>query len=71
MSRVDRSCTIYIALLLFLPVWGWEGLPPLWSAVDLAEHYVTTPDGEHCSEICPHPTSPIDLPQASPSHVVV
>lgn len=65
MPRLDRSWKVYVVLLLFLPVWWWLGLPPLWSAVDLAEHYVTTPEGEHCDEVCPHPTSPVDPPQSS------
>ncbi|MBL8044786.1 MAG: hypothetical protein JNL86_17900 [Nitrospira sp.] len=65
MSRLRRSWTLYVALLLLLPVWWWVGLPPLWSPVDLAEHYVTTPEEEHCNEVCPHPTSLVDPPQAS------
>lgn len=52
-----------IALALLLPVWWWVGLPPLWSSVELAEHYVMTPEGEHCNESCPHPVSLIDPPQ--------
>lgn len=71
MSRLDRSWKTYVALLLFLPVWWWVGLLPLWSPVDLAEHYVTTPEEEHCNEVCPHPTSLIDPPQTSSVHAVV
>lgn len=65
MSGLGRSWKIYVILFLFLPVWWWLGLPPLWSAVDLAEHYLTTPEWEHCNEVCPHPSSPIDPPQPS------
>ncbi|MBP8155116.1 MAG: hypothetical protein KAX87_07485 [Nitrospira sp.] len=71
MSRLDRSWKAYVALLLFLPVWWWVGLPPLWSPAEMAEHYVMVPEGEHCDEVCPHPTSLIDPPQTSSPHVVV
>ncbi len=71
MSRLRRSWTLYVALLLLLPVWWWVGLPPLWSAVDLAEHYVTTPEEEHCNEVCPHPSSPVDPPQTFSLQAVV
>ena len=59
------------AFALLLPIWWWVGLPPLWSPVDLAEHYVTTPEEEHCDEVCPHPTSPVDPPQTSSLQAVV
>ena len=71
MSRLRRSWTLYVALLLLLPVWWWVGLPPLWSAVDLAEHYVTTPEEAHCNEVCPHPSSPVDPPQTSSLEAIV
>lgn len=51
-----------IALALLLPIYWWSGLP-LVSTVELAEHYVTTPEGEHCNESCPHPVSLIDPPR--------
>ena len=71
MSRPGRSWKIYVVLLLFVPVWWWVGLPPLWSPVDLAEHYVTTPEEEHCDEVCPHPSSLIAPPQTSSVQAVV
>lgn len=51
MSRLDRSWNVSVVLLLFLPVWWWLGLPPLWSPVDLAEHYAEMGDHseDHCS----------------------
>jgi hypothetical protein len=51
-----------IALALLLPIYWWSGLP-FESTVELAEHYVTTPEGEHCNESCPHPVSLIDPPR--------
>ena len=69
MCRLDRSWKIYVVLFLFLPVWWWLGLPPLWSPVDLAEHYAA--EGEHCDEICSYPVSLIDSPQASPCAAIL
>ena len=54
-----------IALLLLLPTCWWSGLTPLWTGVELAEHYVLSPEGSHCNEICVHPSSLIDPPQES------
>lgn len=55
-------------LLLFSNVSWWCGLPPLWdSAAELAEHYVLSPEGSHCNEICVHPSSLVDPPPASSS----
>ena len=56
-----------IALLLLLPTCWWSGLTPLWTGVELAEHYVLSPEGSHCNEICVHPSSLIDPPQESAS----
>lgn len=50
------------AFLLLFSMWGWLGLPPFWSPAEMAEHYVMVPEGEHCDEVCPHPTSLIDAP---------
>ena len=63
MSRLDRSWKVYVVLMLFLPVWWWLGLPPLWSPVDLAEHYAV--EGEHTDGFPQHPSSGIDSPQES------
>jgi hypothetical protein len=71
MPGLGRSWKIHVAILLLLPIWWWLGLPPLWSVVDLAEHYVTTPEEEHCNEVCPHPSSPVDPPQTSSLQAVV
>ncbi|NOT21738.1 MAG: hypothetical protein HOP22_03295 [Nitrospiraceae bacterium] len=54
-----------IAILLLLPMCWWCGLPPLWSTVELAEHYAVF--GEHCDDLCVHPSPLIDPPQASAS----
>ena len=51
-----------IAFVLILPVWGDSGLPPFWSAIDLAQHHVEVLDDEHCDVSCPHPVSLIDPP---------
>ena len=53
-----------IALVLFIPVWGDSGLPPFWSALEMAQHHVEVPDDEHCDISCPHPVSPINPPHA-------
>ena len=56
---------ILIAFLLLLPTWWWCGLPLLGSTVELAEHYVLSPEGSHCNEVCVHPSSLVDKPQES------
>lgn len=53
-----------VAFLLLLPMYWWCDLPPFWSSVDLAAHFIEY-EGEHCNEICPHPVSLIDTPQSS------
>lgn len=55
---------VRIAILLFLPVCWWVELPPLWSAIDMAQHHVECSDDEHCDVSCPHPVSPIDPPHS-------
>ncbi|TKB72320.1 MAG: hypothetical protein E8D46_14355 [Nitrospira sp.] len=56
---------IPIACLL-LPLMCWvSGITPLWTGGELAEHYVLSPEGSHCNEICVHPSSPINPPQVS------
>ncbi|MBP8155343.1 MAG: hypothetical protein KAX87_08630 [Nitrospira sp.] len=69
MPGLGRSWKIHVAIPLLLPIWWWLGLPPLWSPVDLAEHYAA--EGEHCDEICSYPVSLIDPPQASPCSAIV
>ena len=57
-----------IAILLLLPVYWWYvGVFPPLDAREFAEHMVVVPEGEHCSEICVHPSSLIDPPQQSAS----
>lgn len=56
---------ILIVLLLLLQICVYNGLTPLWTGVELAEHYVLSPEGSHCNEICVHPSSLIDSPQIS------
>lgn len=58
----------YIALLLLLPLWWQVDLPPLWEAIELAEHYLEY--GEHCSDHCSHPSSLIDKPTQSTDSIV-
>ena len=54
-----------IALVLFLPVCWWIGLPPLWSAGELAKHYAESLDDEHCNEVVVHPESLVKRPAVS------
>ncbi len=54
-----------IVVILLLQVCVYNGLTPLWSGVELAEHYVLSPEGSHCNEICVHPSPLIDQPQES------
>ena len=57
-----------IAILLLLESISWLcGLPPIWTEVELAEHYILYPENVPCSEICVHPSSLIDQPQESVS----
>ena len=58
---------ILIALLLLPLICWWSGLTPLWTGVELAAHYVLSPEGSHCNEICVHPSSLIDPPHESAS----
>ena len=53
-----------VAFLLLLPMYWWSDLPPFWSSVELAAHFIEY-EGEHCNEICPHAASLIDRPQPS------
>ena len=53
-----------IAILLLLPVYWWYvGVIPPLDAIEFAEHMVVVPEGEHCNEVCAHPSSLIDLLQ--------
>ncbi len=54
-----------IALVLFLPVCWWVELPPLWSAIDMAQHHVENEDDSHCNEVVVHPKSLVDRPASS------
>ncbi len=51
-----------VAFLLLLPMYWWSDLPLFWSSVDLATHFIDY-EGEHCNEICPHPSPLIEKPQ--------
>lgn len=53
-----------VAFLLLLPMYWWSDLPPFWSPVDLAAHFIEY-EGEHCNEICPHSSPLIAQPQQS------
>lgn len=55
-----------LTALLLLPVICWySGITPLWTGVELAEHYVECSEGSHCNNICVHPSPLIDPPQVS------
>ena len=54
-----------IALLLLPLMYWWSGLPLLSTGVELAEHYVLSPEGSHCNEVCVHPSSLVNPPQES------
>lgn len=53
-----------VAFFLLLPMYWWSDLPPFWSSIDLAAHFIEY-EGAHCNEVCPHPVSLIEKPQPS------
>lgn len=60
-----------IAILLLLPVYWWYvGVIPPLDPVEFAEHMVVVPEGEHCNEVCAHPSSLIDPPRQSALHAI-
>ena len=62
---LNMNWKIVIALVLFLPVCWWIELPPLWSAIDMAQHHVECEDDSHCNEVVVHPKSLVDRPAPS------
>ncbi len=68
MDRItDMKWKTLIVVVLLLQVCVYNGLTPLWTGVELAKHYVLSPEGSHCNEVCVHPSSLIDPPLESAS----
>ena len=68
---LNMNWKMVIALMLFLPVCWWVELPPLWRAVDMAQHHVECEDDSHCNEVVVHPKSLVDRPAPSADVAIV